>query len=302
WSYWTGDWVVSSPAIVNGVVYVGSNDNKVYALNAATGAKKWSYTTGDYYNTTGDSVSSSPAVANGIVYVGSEDGKVYALNAQTGTKLWSYWTGDWVVSSPAIVNGIVYVGSNNNKVYALNAATGAKKWSYTTGDDVSSSPAVANGIVYVGSNDNKVYALNAATGAKKWSYTTGDWVDSSPAVVNGVVYVGGDDNKLYAFGPSLTTLTIATSPTAPKLNVAFTVSGTLKSGTSGLKGLSVHLERKIVGGSWTTVAGATKNTGTGGVVSVSQKVTSHNTYSYRWHFIGTASYQPSYSPVKTFTV
>jgi|GEM_PF-523057 len=99
-----------------------------------------------------------------------------------------------------------------------------------------------------------------------------------------------------------TTFSISTSPTAPKLNVAFTVSGTLKSGTSGLKGLSVHLERKIVGGSWTTVASATKTTGTGGVVSVSQKVTSHNTYSYRWHFIGTATYLPCYSPVKTFTV
>jgi hypothetical protein len=98
------------------------------------------------------------------------------------------------------------------------------------------------------------------------------------------------------------TFTISTTSAMPTFNKQFTVSATLKSGTAGLKGLSVHLERKIVGGSWTTVAGATKNTGTGGVVSVSQKVTSHNTYSYRWHFIGTASYQPSYSPVKTFTV
>ena len=64
----------SSPAVANGVVYVGSlTDNKVYALNASTGAKLWSYTTGGaiYY--------SSPAVANGVVYVGSLDGKVYAF-------------------------------------------------------------------------------------------------------------------------------------------------------------------------------------------------------------------------------
>ncbi|MEI7827380.1 MAG: hypothetical protein WCI87_06275 [Euryarchaeota archaeon] len=76
----------------------------------------------------------------------------------------------------------------------------------------------------------------------------------------------------------------------------------MKSGTAGLKGLSVHLERKIDSGSWTTVAGTTKNTGTGGTVSVSQKVTSHHTYYYRWHFAGAATYQPSYSPVKTFKV
>jgi len=99
-----------------------------------------------------------------------------------------------------------------------------------------------------------------------------------------------------------TTFAIGTSPTAPKLNVAFTVSGTLKSSTAGLNGLSVHLERKIGTGAWADVAGTSKNTGTGGVVSVSQKVSSHSTYSFRWHFTGTVTYQSSYSPVKTFSV
>ena len=77
---------LSSPAVVNGVVYFGSDDGNVYALNASTGAKLWSYATGD-------GVDSSPAVANGVVYVGSDDGNVYALNASTGAKLWSYATG-----------------------------------------------------------------------------------------------------------------------------------------------------------------------------------------------------------------
>ena len=69
--------VDSSPAVANGVVYVGSDDDNVYALNASTGALLWSYTTGN-------DVYSSPAVANGVVYVGSDDGNVYALNANTG--------------------------------------------------------------------------------------------------------------------------------------------------------------------------------------------------------------------------
>ena len=43
WSYKTGSSVDSSPAVVNGIVYVGSEDHKVYALNAATGTKIWSY-------------------------------------------------------------------------------------------------------------------------------------------------------------------------------------------------------------------------------------------------------------------
>ena len=46
WSYNTGAPYVSSPAVANGVVYIGAGDGNVYALNASTGAKLWSYTTG----------------------------------------------------------------------------------------------------------------------------------------------------------------------------------------------------------------------------------------------------------------
>jgi outer membrane protein assembly factor BamB len=112
WSYATGSSVESSPAVANGVVYVGSDDYKLYALNAHTGAKLWSYTT-DLF------VDSSPAVSNGVVYVGSRDDNVYALNARTGAKLWSYTTGNDVESSPAVSNGMVYVGSYDGKVYVF---------------------------------------------------------------------------------------------------------------------------------------------------------------------------------------
>jgi serine/threonine-protein kinase len=101
--------------VANGVVYVGSVDKNVYALNAKTGAKLWSYTTGSF-------VTSSPAVANGVVYVLSDN--LYALKASTGALLWSYpVSGSTNVcclsSSPAVVNGAVYVGSVDGNVYAF---------------------------------------------------------------------------------------------------------------------------------------------------------------------------------------
>jgi eukaryotic-like serine/threonine-protein kinase len=159
WKYQTGGTVFDSPTVANGVVYVGSNDGNVYALNASTGAKLWSYTIGPQTPLT--------AVANGVVYVagGNLNKTVYALNASTGALLWSYTTSGYVSSSPTVANGVVYVGSayNNNvyanKVYALNAKTGAKLWTYSTGGDVYSSPTVADGVVYVGSYDDNVYAF-----------------------------------------------------------------------------------------------------------------------------------------------
>jgi len=230
WTFSTGDWVESSPAVVAGKVYVGSWDDKVYCLDAATGAKQWEFTTGgDVYSSpavadgkvyvgsfdgkvyclnaatggkvwefpTLGSVTSSPAVANGRVYVGSFDGNVYCLNATNGSKVWEYPTADSVGSSPAIANGRVYVGSDDFKVYCLDAATGARQWYYSAAMPFASSPAVAGGKVYVGCDDGMLYCLDAANGGKLWGYPTGDWVRSSPAVTGGKVYVGSDDRKVY---------------------------------------------------------------------------------------------------------
>jgi outer membrane protein assembly factor BamB len=136
-------------------VLVGVGSFGVCALNAATGAKVWSFAT-----VLPSTLFSSPAVANGVVYVGSFDGSVYALNARTGAKLWSFATGGAVVSSPAVANEVVYVGSDDNSLYAFDALTGGFLWGAETGGPVKSSPAVANGVVYVGSNDNNLDAVS----------------------------------------------------------------------------------------------------------------------------------------------
>jgi uncharacterized repeat protein (TIGR01451 family) len=184
---------LSSPAVVNGVIYFASVDGALFALDASTGGTRWTYGAG--------SIASSPAVANGVVYVGSENGNVYALSASTGTKLWTFTTGSSIESSPAVANGVVYMGSDDHKVYALNASTGAKLWSFTTGGPVGSSPAVANGVVYISSGDGHFYALNASTGAHQWSWDI-DAPSASPAVANGAVYIAAQDGNFYALNAS----------------------------------------------------------------------------------------------------
>jgi eukaryotic-like serine/threonine-protein kinase len=211
WNYTTGFSVDSSPAVVNGVVYIGSGDGNVYALDAKSGVKLWNYTTGTTpvlqiggrlpAKTGGDNgVGTSPAVVDGVVYVGALDHNVYALNAANGNKLWNYTTGARLASGPTVVNGVVYIGSEDCNFYALDATKGAKLWNFSTyGYPVSSSPAVVNGAVYVGSNDGNVYALNAVTGAKLWSYLAERFIGfGSPAVVDSVVYVGSGDSNVYA--------------------------------------------------------------------------------------------------------
>ena len=74
WKFATGDRIVSSPVWYEGVVYFGSDDNNVYAVDAATGRQNWKFTTNG-------PVPSTPAIAAGIVYFASYDGKFYAVDA-----------------------------------------------------------------------------------------------------------------------------------------------------------------------------------------------------------------------------
>jgi hypothetical protein len=187
----TRNGVFSSPAVVGGVVYVGSFDSKVYALNASSGAFIWSYTTGG-------AVSSSPAVVGGVVYVGSTEGNVYALNATDGVKLWSYTTSYYIVeSSPAVVGGVVYVGAYDHNVYALNAASGAKLWNYTTGGIVYlSSPAVVGGVVYIGSYDGNVYALGT-------TYTVTVIQGANGVIAPGTTTVAQGGSQAFSITPNI---------------------------------------------------------------------------------------------------
>jgi len=195
WKYATGDGIRSSPAIGNdGTIYVGSDDSNLYAINP-TGTLKWTYTTG------GD-IRSSPAIGNdGTIYVGSNDYNLYAINP-TGTLKWKYTTGGWIGSFPAIgADGTIYVGSWDDNLYAINPS-GTLKWKYATGGSVASSPAIGSeGTIYI-SSSNDLYAINP-DGTLKWSYTTDGYIASSPAIgADGTIYVGSGDGNLYAINPT----------------------------------------------------------------------------------------------------
>ena len=115
WEFETGGYVLSSPAIgSDGTVYVGSYDNKLYAINGKSGVKLWEFETGW-------GVRSSPAIgSDGTVYVGADDKKLYAINGKRGVKRWEFKTGGSVGSSPAIgSDGTVYIGSGDKKLYAI---------------------------------------------------------------------------------------------------------------------------------------------------------------------------------------
>jgi outer membrane protein assembly factor BamB len=223
WKFKTDAAVISTPAVIDGTAYFGSNDHFVYAVNAADGAQRWKFKTGSR-------VTSSPAVYNGRVYFASYDGNIYALDAKSGELRWKFasegerrFTGrhlhgsepagesmpdpfDFYLSSPTIDADTVYIGSGDGNIYALDAASGALRWKFRTSNVVHASPAVANDTVYIGSWDSYFYAIDAKSGQQRWRFKTGEdheianqvGIQSSAVIADGVVYFGCRDSNLYA--------------------------------------------------------------------------------------------------------
>ncbi len=207
--YWKsnlpGMGTLSSPSVVDGVVYIGS-DYGIIAIDAYTGERIWQSS-----NTPG--ILSSPAVVGGLVFTGSfvshgtDEHAILAFRASDGQQVWKYITGEYADSSPAVVGSTVYIGSDDGYFYALNAVDGSLVWKLdvrlNSNDDNSASPTVVNGVVYTSSYYGNVFAIDASTGSKIWNHTVGTLGSgfSSPIVSNGVLYINGKD-FMYALNTS----------------------------------------------------------------------------------------------------
>ena len=195
------DVFLSSPAIADNTVYFGSGDQHVYALDAATGAQKWTFSTGDV-------VHASPAVVDGVVYIGSWDRNLYALDAQTGRERWRYTTGNdttiynqiGIASSAAVAGGVVLVGGRDGKFHAVDARTGAVRWVHDNrGGWTIASPAVKDGVVYFPTSDGTRFkALDVVTGETRFDLQNKAVSFSSPAIAGEVGFYGTSDGYLNA--------------------------------------------------------------------------------------------------------
>ena len=241
---WTGPGGggASSPAVSDGVVYVGGVGGALYAYPASCGGSGATCSplwTGD---AGGEILGFSPAVGEGHVFIAPP--LSFRLSAfpttcaTAGGTCVPAWTASFNVpinSTPTVADGVVYLAARET-LYAFPARCGqggtscSPLWTATVGGVISSVPAVAKGKVYVGAYDGKVYAFQVncgsggATCSPLWTGATGGPIfRSSPAVADGVVYVGSEDRRLYAFNATCGTGGAVcqphwTGPTGAKIN------------------------------------------------------------------------------------
>lgn len=212
WSYATGDKVRASPMVIDGIVYIGSTDGKLYALDedgnsdGNQGVNDTSTTNSDliWSSSIGSITQGSPAAVaeDNKLYIGTDDGKLFALDRLTGSTIWEqdYGASAAIKGSPTIGKDLVYFGAADYKVYAVEASNGNTKWSETTSGIIDSSPAIniVDEILFIGSNDGKFYAYNSLTGSLIWSYQVGSAIKSSPVVADNRVFFATENGIVYS--------------------------------------------------------------------------------------------------------
>ncbi|HVT39773.1 MAG TPA: PQQ-binding-like beta-propeller repeat protein [Gemmatimonadaceae bacterium] len=146
--------IQSSPAVADGIVFVGARDGFLYAVDAATGKLRWRADNKVSW------VNASPAIADGVVYSATSDGHfVQAIDASSGNELWRAPTDVPAWSSPSIAGTMLYGADWAGRIHALDRKTGKEAWFFRTGAAVFSSPAISGDLLVVGSTDGSVYAL-----------------------------------------------------------------------------------------------------------------------------------------------
>jgi len=159
WSFDTGGRITSASLVEADTVYVATWHGNTFALDRATGTRRWSYSLNTQQRQSAvDGIGGSMALADGRLYVGDYRGLILCIDALRGKLMWRYATGAQILATPAVAAGRVYVGSGDGYLYALDTHTGRPAWRYFTGE-VRSSASLANGHLYVGSLTGVMYAF-----------------------------------------------------------------------------------------------------------------------------------------------
>ncbi|MCE2572225.1 PQQ-binding-like beta-propeller repeat protein [Motilimonas eburnea] len=198
----------SNITIADEMVYFGSDDGNLYALDANSHRLVWQFETGD-------KVRSTPLVEGGVVYFSSDDGYVYALNKQDGKKLWRFdlddghrlrqlpaneppWFYDYRKSSPVFNDGVIYVGSADQYFYAIDAKSGKLRWRFKTAGKIRATASFLDNKVFISSWDGNTYALDKRSGEQLWFHASHRLINSDPKVVGKYVVIGSRNARLYA--------------------------------------------------------------------------------------------------------
>ncbi len=209
WKYTAGDRIGSTPVTYGNLVYFGSQDFDIYAIDQTTKDVFWTLSTGGAVLSTpavGQIDNSEGAIGQGsttLLVVGSDDGFVWARAASTPgnqPELWKYEIGEPVRTTPVLSGNLVIVTGADGRVHGIQGADGSGVWVYPAEGSVAPfemSPALANDYVYAGDSAGVMHVIDAKTGGFVCDFDTGAKITTPASIVDGTVYFGDSNQGVY---------------------------------------------------------------------------------------------------------
>ncbi len=179
-----------TPAIVDGVVYIGDLDGSVFALNLADGQKKWEYETDSCFI-------APPAVRAGRLYIGDIDGRFHCLDTASGKPLWGFESQAEIDGSANFHGEHVLFGSQDATLYCLDAASGKLIWKHAIDDQIRCAPTIVEGHAFVAGCDSRLHVIDVATGTEKASVEIDSPTGVTPAADKNLVYFGTEAGSFF---------------------------------------------------------------------------------------------------------
>lgn len=230
WKFSAEDAIENAVAVADGVVYLGSMDEHLYAIDLVKGTQRWKQKAAPF--------KAAPAVRDGKVYVGDIDGNFHCFDSAKGTKLWSFETGaevgganfhkdtilfashdehlycvtkdgklKWkfrtdgpIYGAPAVAEGKTFLVGCDSQMHVIDVEKGKELSSVDLGGQTGATAGVLGNHLYVGTMSNQVMAIDWKKSAVTWTYKAGRGAQayySSPAVTQKLVVIGSRDNKLH---------------------------------------------------------------------------------------------------------
>jgi outer membrane protein assembly factor BamB len=190
----------AAPGIADdGIVYIGSYDKSVRALDAESGEQLDAFTELD------GRVIGSPVVAGDRLLVPTDGGSLYALERSSLDEEWRFQAETdtcrppsegrkepscSIWSAPLVDGGSVYVATISHVLYGIDLESGRELWKAPMAAAIADTPALDDGVLLTGVLGNSLVLIGADDGQELWTQPTSGWLWGSPVVADGIAYFG----------------------------------------------------------------------------------------------------------------
>ncbi len=143
-------YIPGSPAIYDGIAYVGNYGKELCAVNLADGKILWTYSANAEFT-------APPAVNGDVVIIGDHAGILHIIDRRTGKKQNQFQAAGEINAGAVICGNRVILADKTGILYIINPETVTERWQYETGLPINASPAVVDGQIIIGDTGGNIF-------------------------------------------------------------------------------------------------------------------------------------------------